>query len=248
MIIPIRQFIRKQGFNPGYFGLFINPFYFARKGLYVNIHDFAQHIRGRTLDVGCGSKPYEKLFLYSTEYIGLEVNRENKSAEYYYDGKTFPFSDEEFDSVITSQVFEHVFNPDEFLREIHRVLNPGGILLLTTPFVWDEHTQPFDYARYSSYGLMHILNRNGFEIVEMRKSLNDIRVIAQMLNAYIYKKTVSRYAVLNYLTCLVFMAPINIIGTVLGKILPKNKDLYLDNIALARKPMVLLRSGGCHEK
>ncbi len=120
--------------------------------------------------------------------------------------------------------------------------------MLTTPFVWDEHTQPYYYARYSSYGLMDILKRNDFKILEMRKSLNDIRVIAQMLNAYIYKKTVSRYAVLNCLTCLVFMAPINIIGTVLGTIFPKNNDLYLDNIALARKPIVLLKSSGCHEK
>ncbi len=117
-MISIRQFIRKQGFDPGCFGLFVNPFYFARKGLYENIHDFAQHIRGQILDVGCGSKPYEKLFLNLTEYIGLELNYENKLAEYYYDGKTFLFSDEEFDSVITSQVLEHVFNPNEFLGEI----------------------------------------------------------------------------------------------------------------------------------
>jgi SAM-dependent methyltransferase len=237
MISAIRQFIRKQGFNPGFLGLFINPFYFAKKGLYENIHYLAKHIRGRTLDVGCGSKPYEKLFLHSTHYVGLEMNRENKSADYYYDGSKFPFLDKEFNSIVTSQVFEHVFNPDKFLSEIHRVLIPGSMLLLTVPFVWDEHEQPYDYARYSSYGLRSLLKSHGFEIIEMRKSLNDIRVIAQMLNAYIYKKTVSRYVVLNYLTTLLLMAPINIAGAILEWILPKNDDLYLDNIVLARKPM-----------
>ena len=68
----------------------------------------------------------------------------NKHADRSYDGKTFPFSDGEFDAVLTSEVLEHVFNPDEFLSEINRVLRDDGVLLLTVPFVWDEHEQPFD--------------------------------------------------------------------------------------------------------
>ena len=56
-----------------------------------------------------------------------------------------------------NQVLEHVFNPDDFVREIARVLKPGGALLLTVPFVWNEHEQPYDYARYSSFGLRAFL-------------------------------------------------------------------------------------------
>jgi SAM-dependent methyltransferase len=153
--------------------------------------------------------------------------------DHYYDGKVFPFNDGEFDAALTSEVLEHVFNPDEFLSEITRVLRDGGVLLLTVPFVWDEHEQPFDYARYSSFGLRHLLESRGFEIIEHRKSMNDIRVIFQLVNAYLYKKIVTGSWRLNLLLTIILMAPCNVLGELFAKILPNNSDLYLDNIILA---------------
>ena len=108
-------------------------------------------------------------------------------------------------------------------------------MLLTVPFVWDEHEQPYDYAQYSSFGLRHLLEQNGFVILEHRKSMNDIRVIFQMMNAYTYKKTIRGNFYLNPIVILILMAPFNIVGEILGWILPCNNDLYLDNIVLARK-------------
>lgn len=234
----LKEYLYKQQFQPCFLGLFVNPFYFARKGLFENISDMARYINGKTLDVGCGQKPYEKLFK-SAQYIGLEIdtieNRKNKKADYFYDGTIFPFHNEEFDSVVLNQVFEHVFNPDIFLREANRVLKNDGMLLMTVPFVWDEHEHPYDYARYSSFGIKSILERYGFYIVECKKSINDIRVIFQLMNNYIYKKTVTRKVYLNLLTTFILMSPINILGELLSKILPKNDDLYLDNIVLAEK-------------
>jgi SAM-dependent methyltransferase len=226
--------IQKQSFNPGLLGVFINPFYFARKGLHQHIIALASHVKGRVLDVGCGSKPYRTLF-QASEYLGMEISDRNKDADCYYDGNRFPFQEREFDSVITSEVLEHIFNPNMFLSEINRVLKKGGILLLTVPFVWDEHEQPYDYARYSSFGLRHLLEQNGFVIIEHRKSINDIRVIFQMINTYIYKKTTPDTFKLNPIAMLMLMAPINVIGVILGWILPCNNDLYLDNIILAQK-------------
>jgi SAM-dependent methyltransferase len=234
MFARLKSSIREQDFNPGGLGLLVNPFYFARKGLHRHIVALAPLVRGRILDVGCGSKPYRKYF-NASEYIGLEIEGRNKDADRLYDGKEFPFKDGEFDSVFTSQVLEHVFNPEEFLLEINRVLKDGGVLLLTVPFIWDEHEQPFDYARYSSFGLRHLLESHGFEIVDHRKSMSDIRVIFQMINAYIYKKTITRSARLNLLLTLILMAPFNLLGEFFAKILPGNNDLYLDNIVLARK-------------
>jgi hypothetical protein len=121
------------------------------------------------------------------------------------------------------------------MSEINRVLKEGGTLLLTVPFLWDEHEEPFDYARYSSFGLFHLLRRHGFEVVEHRKSMDDLRVIFQMINTYIYKKTITKHGKLNLLLTLALMAPINVLGEVAGRILPRNSSLYLDNIILARK-------------
>lgn len=234
MFARLKSLIQEQDFNPRGIGLFVNPFYFARKGLHQHIIALAPLVHGKILDVGCGSKPYRKYF-DASEYIGLEIEGCNKLADRYYDGKVFPFKDGEFDSVFTSQVLEHVFNPEKFLLEINRVLKDGGVLLLTVPFIWDEHAQPFDYARYSFFGLCHLLESHGFEIVDHRKSMNDIRVIFQMINAYIYKKTITRSARLNLLLTLILMAPFNLLGEFFAKILSDNNDLYLDNIVLAHK-------------
>ena len=234
----LENIYQKAAFFPGILGLFINPFYFARKGLAKNIRDLSSHISGKVLDVGCGKKPYEQLF-QATEYIGLEYdspeNRKKKNADFYYDGHIFPFENNSFDSLVINQVFEHVFNPDAFLKEVLRVLKPGGKLLMTVPFVWDEHEQPHDYARYSSFGLHFILEKQGFNIVEQRKSVNDFRVIFQLVNAYLYKKMMSSNQYLNLVLVFLVMSPINVAGEIVGFLLPENNDLYLDNVVLARK-------------
>ncbi len=219
-------------------GIFVNPFYFARRGLYLHIKSLSSFIYGKTLDIGCGGKPYKNL-CNSSEYIGLEIdspeNRKNKDADYFYDGKNIPFQDGEFDSVITNQVLEHVFNPDVFILEVNRVLKDGGILLISIPFIWDEHEQPYDYARYSSFGLKYLLENHGFNVIKYRKSINDIRVIFQLINGYIYKNTVTQNAYLNLFMAIILMSPLNILGELLYRILPKNDDLYLDSVVLAKK-------------
>jgi len=228
-------------FHPGVVGILINPFYFSRKGLSEHIGQLAGHIVGRTLDVGCGTKPYAHLYS-SREYVGLEIdtvaNRELKKADYYYDGKTFPFANDSFDSAVANEVFEHVFDPDGFLKEVSRVLRPGGTLIMTMPFVWDEHEQPYDYARYSSFGIKAILQRHGFEVLEQRKSMDDIRVLFQLLNMYLYKRTLTRNRWLNVFLVAILMAPFNVLGELCALITPRNADLYLDNIVLARKTRV----------
>jgi len=87
---------------------------------------------------------------------------------------------------LCNQVLEHVFNPDAFLSEIYRVLKRDGKLLLTVPFVWDEHEQPSDYARYSSFGLKALLEKNGFRIIQHERIGADASILFQLINAYLY--------------------------------------------------------------
>lgn len=232
-----QRFCQEQ-FRPTWFGILINPFWLARRGLYEHMQELAPRLRGRLLDVGCGQKPYAELF-EASEYIGLELdtpaNRASKRADCYYDGITFPFADNEFDGVILNQVFEHIFMPEKFLGEVRRVLKGEGLLLMTVPFVWDEHEQPHDFARYSSYGLRSVLESNGFLIIEQHKSVDDIRVVFQLVNTYIFKKTVSENFLTNLISTMFFMAPVTLMGILLSKVLPGNPDLYLDNCILARK-------------
>ena len=234
----LRQRWRREQYLPGWLGLLVNPFYFARRGLLRELCPLLAGLSGEVLDVGCGHKPYRS-FVPADRYVGLDIDspvtRALGVADVLYDGRRFPLPDASFDGVLCSQVFEHVFNPEEFLGEICRVLRPGGRLVLTVPFVWDEHEQPHDFARYSSFGLKALLERNGFEVEVQRRSVADARIIFQLVAAYVFKVTQSRHHWVNHLVQLALIAPLNICGVVLGMILPGNPDLYLDNIVLARR-------------
>jgi SAM-dependent methyltransferase len=230
---------RKEQFNPGWLGVFINPFFLARRSLWRAVQAAAPRLRGRLLDVGCGTKPYRALFKVDA-YVGLDIDRPTTqrqgAADLVYDGNTFPVAAGEFDAVLCNQVLEHVFTPDAFVAELARALRPGGMLLLTVPFVWDEHEQPFDYARYSSFGLASLLRRHGFDLVEQRKLLDNAALLFQLANAYLYKLVRTWPTALRLVVTIVVMAPLTLLGLVFGALLPRNPDLFLDQLVLARKP------------
>lgn len=239
--VPYRWFknlYRRQSFNPGWVGLFVNPFYFARSGLYHAISAVSSQMTGHLLDVGCGSKPYQPLFP-GASYVGLDIDsdvaRQRGAADYFYSGDVFPFNSASFDSVLCNQVLEHVFNPDDFLSEINRVLKPSGKLLLTVPFVWDEHEQPYDYARYSSFGLKSLLEKHGFSILKHQKLGGDATILFQLTNAYLYKVTERWPRLFKFGFMVLVMGPINLLGVIAGKLLPANPDLFLDQVVLAEK-------------
>ncbi len=230
-------YIRQQ-FSPTWIGIVVNPFYLARAGLSGAVREFSGSLSGRLLDVGCGTKPYEAFFSVS-EYVGLDIDssisRGRDVADYFYKGHEFPFDPGEFDAVLCNQVLEHVFNPDEFLSEIARVLGTGGKLLLTVPFVWDEHEQPFDYARYSSFGLNALLENSGFKILVHKKLCADASILAQLANAYIYKVSQRMPPIWQHGLTVSVMAMLNVLGLIARRILPANPDLYLDHVVLAEK-------------
>ena len=235
----LRRVYAEQQFFPGLLGVFVNPFYLARSALQQAMREDAASLDGRLLDVGCGTKPYRRLFRVS-DYVGLDIDspvaRARGVADVFYAGAEFPFESASFAAVLCNQVLEHVFNPDEFLAEITRVLRPGGKLLLTVPFVWDEHEQPWDYARYSSFGLKALLERQGLCIVSHKKLRADVSVLFQLANAYLYKLT-ERWPFLARLAFnATVMAAITLLGLVGARLLPDNPDLYLDHVLLAEKP------------
>jgi ubiquinone/menaquinone biosynthesis C-methylase UbiE len=173
------------------------------------------------------------------EYVGLDIDTERSRsvgiADYFCDGHRFPSDDATCDAILCYQVLDHVFNPDEFLGEMHRVLRIGGGVLVAIPFIWDEHEKPYDCAWYSSFGLRALFERHGFTVEHHRKVKANVSVIFQLLNVYLYKVVPSWLAV-RAVACIGLMAPIPYLGILLGWILPDNEDLYLDQIILARKP------------
>jgi SAM-dependent methyltransferase len=232
-----------QKFLVSHWDLAFNPFYFIRDLLYRSIRAHANQLTGHLLDFGCGSKPYQHLFTHTKTYTGVDFEGggnpyEKTRVDVYYDGKHLPFETNHFDSVLATEVFEHLFNLDEILQELKRVLKPGGKMLITCPFLWPEHEQPWDFARYSSFGIKALLERHGFQVVVQEKTGNYLLCVHQLIVLYIYY-LIPKIPVLYHLLYLVITLFFTLLTLLLQLVLPKKlkrNDLYLNNVLVVQKP------------
>jgi len=222
---------RYESFNPSVLGLLIDHNYFSRKDLYTTVKNNSKYISGKVIDFGCGTQPYKQLF-NAEEYVGVEIDIPGEYKDkgiVYYDGKHIPFEDETFDSMISSEVFEHVVNIEEIVKELNRVLKTGGNALITVPFVYPRHCWPNDYRRYTYEGIKKLLTSNGFEILKCESNAGFIESIAELINNYVFEKISPKI----FKRCII--AHFNIWGVILSKVLPKSDYIYLDNVIVARK-------------
>ncbi|RYD96879.1 MAG: methyltransferase domain-containing protein [Sphingobacteriales bacterium] len=219
------------------------PFYLIRNRLLGAVRQFAPRLSGRLLDFGCGVKPYQHLFQVD-EYVGVDYQGEGETwdktkVDYIYDGKTLPFPDASFDSIFSSEVLEHVFNPAEILPEIYRVLKPGGRMLFTFPFAMPEHEEPNDYARYTSFAAIHLFQQHGFKVLELEKTGNYIEAVIQLWIVWFDQGITERLKhrpKLQYFVSKTVFRFSNRLALFLGKRYPNNKRLYLNNVILVEKP------------
>jgi SAM-dependent methyltransferase len=239
MLQKLKSRALQESFHPGLLGVFINPYFFIRRGLYKRIREDAKSLEGMLLDFGCGRKPYKELFTVD-KYLGVDVEQSGHSHELsevdvYYDGKTLPFSDEYFDSVFCSEVFEHVFEIDLILREIYRVMKNKGKILITVPFAWIDHEIPYDFGRYSTYGIKYLLEKHGFEVIKISKSTNFVETVFQLWIVYLHETIRTRSKLVNAILNVILISPFTIIGILFSKIFVRRSDLYHNSIVLARK-------------
>lgn len=133
----------------------------------------AKHfLRGRVVDIGCGTKPYRGLLNpYITEHIGIDHHASLHSKENVdLPGTAYaiPSPDDSFDAALCTAVLEHLEEPERALRECYRVLKPGAYAVYSVPFIWHLHEEPRDYYRFSKYGLDYLFTKSGFEIIEIK--------------------------------------------------------------------------------
>ena len=230
-----KSFKMVMNFQPHWFFL-IHPFYFVRRNLFKFFKLYAHKLDGKLLDIGCGIKPYKNLFRHCESYVGVDIEKENVQnlADFTYDGKTFPFEDETFDSAICSEVLEHVFEPNFFLKQINRVVKKNGFIIFSVPFLFGEHEQPYDYARYTSFGLKHILKEENFEILSQVKLGNNLSTLSQLLNHYFYNKLYKNKNFFFRGISIFIFSFVNLVGIILS-IFPKNDSIYLNNIVIVKK-------------
>lgn len=133
-----------------------------------SLRECAHYVKGTTLDVGCGRRPYEKTFFAgASKYIGTDYLSDRSRPDVVCSALDLPFRDNHFDTVVSTEVLEHVPDPLRAMREMRRVLKPGGFLVLSAPMHWPRHEVPYDFFRYPYDGLLHLVKTSGFELTRL---------------------------------------------------------------------------------
>lgn len=166
------------------------PHYLERISIVKALKKVQHQVKsGMILDVGCGMKPYKSLLnasgstYYGTDYPLTMKGSYGKStkADFFSESTLLPFNNNTFDTLLSTQMLEHVSDPKKVIQEMGRVLKPGGIMILSAPMTWPLHEEPYDFFRYTLHGLRHLLQKANFEILDEIPRGNNFTTMAQML-------------------------------------------------------------------
>jgi len=145
--------------------------------------------KGTMLDVGSGDMPYRDLVLAPPSvvdhYIGMDVvNVTFKAPDVVWDGVDIPLGDATMDCAMATEVLEHCPDPQHVLIEIRRVLKPGGVIFITTPFLWPLHLMPYDQYRYTPCAMERMFRQAGFVGITVHAMGGWDAALAQMIGLW----------------------------------------------------------------
>lgn len=148
--------------------------------------ELARHARGRLVDLGCGKVPLYGCYRALVDSVTCVDWPQSAHASPHLDNEAdlsrpLPFADGAFDTVILSDVLEHVAEPQVLWREIARLLAPGGKLLMNLPFLYGVHEAPHDYGRYTGFALHRFAREVGLEVVALQTVGGSLHVLADLL-------------------------------------------------------------------
>jgi len=123
--------------------------------------------RGVLLDYGCGGQPYRELFASRIErYIGADIAPAANTAPdiVFAPSQPLPLPDASVDTILSTQVLEHVADYQAYVEDCRRLLRQDGYLIITIPMHWRHHEMPTDYWRFTRYGIGHALQQHAFGV------------------------------------------------------------------------------------
>jgi SAM-dependent methyltransferase len=135
------------------------------------LNKYAPHYKGKLYDLGCGVRSYEPFFLnFAESYVGIDwgASVHDTKADIFADlNKPLPVEDAVADTVVCLSVLEHLSEPQTLLNEAHRIMKPGAVMILQVPWQWRLHEEPYDFFRYTPYGLKYMFEKAGFKDIEI---------------------------------------------------------------------------------
>ena len=139
----------------------------------------------RVLDVGCGDKPYLPYFATAAEYVGVDID-EGSRADLIGPVERLPVDDASFDLVLCVQVLEHVDDPAAAVRELNRVVRPGGRVLAATHGTYVYHPGPSDHWRWTHTGLARLFADNAdWSSVEVAAGAGTASAVGLLVGVYV---------------------------------------------------------------
>jgi SAM-dependent methyltransferase len=195
-----------------------DPSMLEHRSVYESIRSAQELLKGRILDLGAGEQPYRVLAEgHGNQYVALDVTfSEPKRPDVCADSLRLPFKDNSFDTVLCTQVAEHVKNPFLMFAEASRVLTQGGWLILTAPQAWPLHEEPYDFFRYTKYGLALLAEQAGLEVVTIRERHGALVALGQIFAISVYERF--RKNAITRIPAKMFLIPFSYLCSLLDRI------------------------------
>jgi SAM-dependent methyltransferase len=189
-----------------------SPVKIANEGLLRSMLSAApKYARGKLIDIGCGTKPYETIFTpYIDSYFGVDYAPTAGSnygdlttANLYVDCTDTGIAAESFDTLLSTQVVEHIYDTDKLVKECHRLLRKGGMGIFTIPMSWRCHAEPYDYHRFTKYSLAKVFIENGFDVMELREIEGAFASVIQHSIAFLCNRPIGKKGLLRIVRILI---------------------------------------------
>lgn len=161
--------------------------------LIYDVHDkwlleYSKYYRGMLVDLGCGEAPYREYFLqYADDYIGVDWTNtlHNSQADIVSNlNEKIDITNSYADTIISFSVMEHLCEPQVFLNESYRILKEDGVAILSVPWMWWIHEAPYDYFRYTPYGLKYMFEKAGFRDIHIQPTCGFYTTIFVKINYF----------------------------------------------------------------
>ena len=156
--------------------------------IYLQLSEISEAIKrnshyahGILLDIGGGNTPYKKFFLGKVDdYISIDrFDFYEGRPDIFGDALNLPIKNNSIDTVFSSQVLEHVPDPQKMIDEIYRILKTGGVCILSTHMANPLHGEPYDYFRFTKYGLRQLFQK--FKIEKIQENGGALLSIGQFI-------------------------------------------------------------------
>jgi len=129
-----------------------------------------KYAKGKLLDLGCGKVPlYHAYKDYVSDNICVDWKMNNYLDFEHNLSKPLPFPDNEFDTIILSDVLEHIYRPELLWKEMYRILSPHGKIIMNVPFFYWIHAYPYDFHRYTEFALKQYVEDSRFKLILLER-------------------------------------------------------------------------------